>query len=255
MDELASFHQYDSKTVERGLGDILPWVHGFPTGDSALEIACSEPELICRARSSRSARRGADKVFFWLGAAAYTHPDVIMLWNGMNVARTAPAAEAAPWDTGGLETHGPDGRGRTAEQADDLIARYLLPIDDARRYASHVIHVCFSSPADYVAGERPRTRQGRCWYPGHTDYGPLANVAPPCHTFEVRTDSPMPIDPQLYAIVVDPARVSSTQLRELRVRARRVPNCELFQCRDGERPFERTRELIAADLRTVGVIE
>lgn len=253
LTELLWCTSYDAGAVMPGFGDLLPLVHGLPTGIDAVEIACTESDLVCRPRSARAARRGAGKVFYWLGGAAYPHPDVMLLWDGIDA--VGSAAEGAPWDTGGLESVGPDGRGRTTERADDLVARYLLPIRDARLYASHVVVACFMDPADYVWGRPPRLRERpeESWYPGRTDCA-LVDVGPPCHTFEVRNDSPVPIEPELYAIVVDQTRVSARQLRLLRARARRAA-CDIVQCRSGERPFERTRELIDARLRDAGVLE
>ncbi len=76
---------------------------------------------------------------------------------------------------------------------------------------------------------------------------------PASHTFEARAPTPVVVDKHLIAIVVDPSKLTSHQLGDLRARAKRSEYCEFLQCGGGERPYDRTRRYIDAVLRDAGV--
>lgn len=237
-----------------GLGDSMPTVHGFPTVDEGLDRAAHHRELESRGRSKSATSLGLDgHVFYWLGSAPYTHPDVIFIWDPQ---ADAAGALIAPWDTGGLISVGPDGRGRDADEACRLLVQYSLPPSLARRYLAHVLVACFRQPADYVAGVAPRpgrsSSQRGPWYPGRVDYAePQVDSA--SHTFELRTPAPVPIDEHLAAIVVDPSKLDSKRLRELRQRAKPT-EYGFVSCRGSERPYQRARRLVDEMLRDSGVL-
>jgi hypothetical protein len=134
--------------------------------------------------------------FFWVGRMSYDPAPLVLVWESAAERTVPPDGHCAPWDTGGLLTHGTLGTNPTLEDALTTLDRYSLPLGEYRDYLSLVIETCFEEPADY------RNGQPRRWYPGRMTRA-LADISPPAHTFELRRAGPVPIQTGLVAAIVD----------------------------------------------------
>ena len=226
----------------------LPLIHRCGDPIRLLENLDDSPELLPGAGSANREELGmGGRVFQWLGSCAYPEAKLALIWSPAHV--SAVATWGLPWDTGGLMTKGTLGRVIDVDQERRMIERYRLVGSEYREFLALVLECSFATAVDYIAGQLPEN-----WYPGWVT--PRAVLpSPPCHTFEVSSDAPFPIKPELIAAVIEEGAFAnhSRLLAKFRKYLRSC-GADYIQYEQNQRPDQAVKDYVMQFLVKIGVL-